>query len=42
MEGRIALPALLRRFPDLALAGDPGERTTLMLRGYESLPVRVS
>ncbi|MFC4857880.1 cytochrome P450 [Actinophytocola glycyrrhizae] len=42
MEGRIALPALLRRFPALALAGDPGERTTLMLRGYESLPVRVS
>jgi cytochrome P450 len=42
MEGRIALPALLRRFPDLALAGDPGERTTLMLRGYESLPVSVS
>lgn len=42
MEGRIALPALLRRFPDLALAGDPGERTTLMLRGYESLPVSIS
>jgi len=42
LEGRIALPMLLRRFPDLALAGDPGERTTLMLRGYESLPVRVS
>lgn len=42
MEGRIALPALFRRFPDLALAGDPGERTTLMLRGYETLPVRVS
>jgi cytochrome P450 len=42
MEGRIALPALLRRFPDLALAGDPGERTTLMLRGYESLPVTIS
>ncbi|OLF19193.1 cytochrome P450 [Actinophytocola xanthii] len=42
MEGRIALPMLLRRFPDLALAGEPGERTTLMLRGYESLPVTVS
>ncbi len=42
MEGRIALPMLLRRFPNLALAGDPGERTTLMLRGYENLPVRVS
>lgn len=42
LEGRIALPMLLRRFPNLALAGDPGERTTLMLRGYESLPVTVS
>jgi cytochrome P450 len=42
LEGRIALPRLLRRFPDLALAGDPGARTTLMLRGYESLPVTVS
>jgi cytochrome P450 len=42
LEGRIALPRLLRRFPNLALAGDPGERTTLMLRGYESLPVTVS
>jgi cytochrome P450 len=42
MEGKVALPMLLRRFPDLALAGDPGERTTLMLRGYESLPVTVS
>jgi cytochrome P450 len=42
LEGKIALPMLLRRFPDLALAGDPGERTTLMLRGYESLPVTVS
>ncbi|GAB3898256.1 cytochrome P450 [Kibdelosporangium lantanae] len=42
LEGRIAVPMLLRRFPNLALAGDPGERTTLMLRGYESLPVTVS
>ncbi|HEX2131378.1 MAG TPA: cytochrome P450 [Actinophytocola sp.] len=42
LECGIALPMLLRRFPDLALAGDPGERTTLMLRGYESLPVRLS
>jgi cytochrome P450 len=42
LESRIAVPMLLRRFPDLALVGDPGERTTLMLRGYESLPVRTS
>ena len=42
LESRIAVPMLLRRFPDLALAGEPGARTTLMLRGYESLPVRLS
>lgn len=42
IEGRLALPMLLRRFPRLALAGELGERTTLMLRGYESIPVRVS
>jgi cytochrome P450 len=39
LEGRLALPMLLRRFPDLALAGPPGERQTLMLRGYSTLPV---
>ena len=40
-EGRIALPRLLARFPDLALAGEPGERRALMLRGYDELPVRL-
>jgi cytochrome P450 len=39
MEGQLALPMLLRRFPKLRLASDPGERTTLILRGYKSLPV---
>jgi cytochrome P450 len=39
LEGRLALPMLLRRFPELAPAGEPGKRTTLMLRGYETLPV---
>jgi cytochrome P450 len=42
LEGRWALPMLLRRFPRLALAGEPGERSTLMLRGYETLPVTLS
>lgn len=41
-EGQLALPMLLRRFPGLALAGPPGARDKLMLRGYDSLPVRVS
>ncbi len=41
-EGAVALPMLLRRFPRLALAGPPGERETLMLRGYDSLPVTLA
>jgi cytochrome P450 len=42
LEGQLALPRLLDRFPDLTLAGTPGERNQLMLRGYASLPVRLS
>jgi|tagenome__1003787_1003787.scaffolds.fasta_scaffold20949892_2 cytochrome P450 len=42
MEGQFALPMLLRRFPELRLAAEPGERHTLMLRGYETLPVLLS
>jgi cytochrome P450 len=42
LEGRLALPRLLSRFPGLALAAEPGERRQLMLRGYEHLPVRLS
>jgi len=39
LEGRLALPELLRRFPDLALAEEPGERNQLGLRGFDTLPV---
>jgi cytochrome P450 len=42
MELAIALPALLDRFPRLALAADPVRRPTFVLRGYESVPVRTS
>jgi cytochrome P450 len=42
IEGQLALPMLLRRFPKLALAGEAGERRSLMLRGYETLPVVLS
>ncbi|MFL6162113.1 MAG: cytochrome P450 [Jatrophihabitantaceae bacterium] len=42
VEGRIALPRLLARFPDLALAAEPGARRALMLRGYDQLPVRLT
>jgi cytochrome P450 len=38
LEGRIAIPALLRRFPDARLASDKAEwRTTAVLRGLERL-----
>jgi cytochrome P450 len=42
LEGRLALPRLLSRFPALALAAEPGERRQLMLRGYDHLTVRLS
>ena len=40
MEGQIAIPALLRRFPDLALATDTPRWTGSFLRGLEELPLR--
>jgi cytochrome P450 len=42
MEGRLALPRLVGRFPALALAAGPGERRQLMLRGYDHLLVCLS
>ena len=41
MEARVAIPALLARFPRLALAGEPVWRRTIILRGLERLPVRL-
>jgi cytochrome P450 len=44
LEGRLAIGALLERFPDLALAADPAElrwRFSTLLRGLERLPVRL-
>jgi cytochrome P450 len=40
MEGEVALRALFTRFPDLAPAGEAARRPTVILRGWESLPVR--
>lgn len=41
MEGEVAIPALLRRFPDLALADpNPAYRPTMTLRGLEELRLR--
>ncbi len=39
MEGEVALQALFERFPNLGLAGSGRRRGTVILRGYESLPV---
>ena len=40
LEGRIAIEELTRRFPPLELAAPPTRRTMLVLRGFESVPVR--
>ncbi|HKA97369.1 MAG TPA: cytochrome P450 [Streptosporangiaceae bacterium] len=39
LEAQVAFPALLARFPRLALAGEPARREGLALRGHTSLPI---
>jgi cytochrome P450 len=39
LEGRVALQALYSRFPDLQVTGTPERRTTMVLHGFEHLPV---
>jgi cytochrome P450 len=39
LEARVAFPQLCRRFPGLALAGEPERRDSLAIRGYTRLPV---
>jgi cytochrome P450 len=41
LEGRVAFEELTRRHPGLTLARPPVRRPLLVLRGYESIPVRV-
>lgn len=41
LEAQVAFPLLLRRLPELVLAGEPTRRHRLTLRGYETLPVTV-
>lgn len=41
MEAQIALPRLLRRFPELVLAGAPVRRDTWVGRGLDELPIRL-
>jgi len=40
LEAQIALPALARRFPGLALSGTAQRRDSLSLKGFTTLPVR--
>jgi cytochrome P450 len=42
LEGQIAVPALLRRFPEMRLAGDPPWLESLVFRGMTSLPVALA
>lgn len=39
LEAQVAFPALLTRFPRLALAGEPVRRGALALRAYTRLPI---
>jgi cytochrome P450 len=39
LEAQVALPALVGRFPALALDGAPERRDSLSIRGYTRLPV---
>jgi len=41
LEAQIAIPALLAHFPRLELAGEPGRRDSLAIRGYTTLPISV-
>ncbi len=38
LEMQNSLPMLFERFPNLALAGEPVQRPTFVLRGWESIP----
>jgi hypothetical protein len=40
LEGRVALEELTLRYPRLALDGAPTRRPLLVLRGFETVPVR--
>jgi cytochrome P450 len=42
IEAELAIPALLRQLPDLALDGRPTRRQTFVLRGFTALPLRWS
>jgi cytochrome P450 len=41
MEGEVALRALVERFPRIAPVAPPRRRRTVILRGYDAIPVRL-
>lgn len=41
LEMNTSLPLLFEKFPKLQLAGEPQQRPTFVLRGYENIPVNV-
>jgi cytochrome P450 len=41
LEAGVAFPRLLQRFPRIAPAGEPVRRDTLLLRGFDAIPVTV-
>lgn len=41
LEGAVAFPRLLNRFPKIAAAGEPVRRDRFVLRGFDELPVTV-
>ena len=42
LEGTVAFPRLLSRFPKIAAAGAPVRRETFLLRGFDALPVTIA
>jgi cytochrome P450 len=42
LEGAVAFPRLFARLPKIARAGEPTRRDTLLLRGFDTLPVSVA
>ncbi len=42
LEGTVAFPRLLARFPKIAAAAEPVRRETFLLRGFDTLPVTIA
>jgi cytochrome P450 len=42
LEGQVMVPKVLRRFPNLELAGEPEHRRGLAIHGYRAMPVTLA